>query len=126
MASTQKSEGKRKLESTEGDSTEDPKAVNKFANDGSFLAMIMQASKKQRVSPAKKESISKSEKSQKPTSTESESKPSTTPTPGGQKVEDAEDDPKEQARKEEFLRAMQQMEEAGLVTDRGIGAGMVK
>ena len=35
-------------------------------------------------------------------------------------------DRREAARKSEFLEAMKEMEEAGLVTERGLGAGLVK
>lgn len=40
--------------------------------------------------------------------------------------QDAEEDPVVLKAKQEFLRVMEIMEEAGLVTEKGIGAGMVK
>eukprot|EP00918_Siedleckia_nematoides_P046532 GHVU01102000.1.p3 GENE.GHVU01102000.1~~GHVU01102000.1.p3 ORF type:complete len:169 (-),score=43.13 GHVU01102000.1:2030-2536(-) len=100
-------------------SVDKAKAVNKFANDGSFLAMIMQASKKPRPSSSdelKKGGNKNKEKPPQPSQRVSEEKKSKEETV----------DPEEKARKDAYLRAMSEMEEAGLVTEKGIGAGMVK
>lgn len=113
----------------------DPHTYNKFHNDGSFLSLILansnstnlnntKISEKSNVSAQTKRTTGTSSKpasgKRHKNSSESFEKPITEPL--SQVVED---DVDIQAR-EEFLRTMKIMEEAGLVTEKGIGAGMVK
>ncbi|XP_053992405.1 uncharacterized protein LOC128883746 [Hylaeus volcanicus] len=113
----------------------DPQTYNKFHNDGSFLSLILaennsknnnetKLSEKSNVCAQTKRTTGASSKlasgKRHKNSSECIEKPITESL--SQVVED---DIDIQAR-EEFLRTMKIMEEAGLVTEKGIGAGMVK
>lgn len=127
----------------------DPKTLNKFSNDGSFLSMILAQAQQETAkkttceltSPAASCQMSMShpkrpagagplssrqqsgaEKKRKQTNTERRTQ-SSEPHSSDSTVYEDETDVRA---REEFLRTMKIMEEAGLVTEKGIGAGMVK
>ena len=111
----------------------DPQRFNKFSNDGSFLSLVLSKSEVKPQKTCSKPVVNSSQAKRAPNATHkqhclkkqkqqvfSPRELNTEETPVGY-----EDEIDVQAR-EEFLRTMKIMEEAGLVTEKGIGAGMVK